>query len=698
MKKRSLAGKIIITVVTLSVLVTIVIGIILATFLQQNNTKEQSRYLLATSKELSEQLAIFLRENQLFAASLANNRELAVWLEAENRENERVSAWLEDMNMSRYLAIYILDNNGQALLSTDPSFEGQNFSFRNYFQEAKSGGYGFEVAVGVVSQELGYYFSAPIRSISGSVAGVLVVKTNGDKFHDTLAIGHDNNGDSIILIDSQGIIVFSNDEEKRFKSLANLSPAEQQEIVESRSYQGLEITSLGYQEIKDFIFSDNDGFGIINFSGKSKRKNMVAAVAAIEEYRLYLVTEAEAVSYLNRETALTLTIAAFTLIFLLLVIIPFIVRRFLAPLKDLKMAATSISRGHFDQINIDIRDDELGEVGRAIKEMGDKLKNYYEDLRQGISDKTRDLEEMNRMAGDTKKAILNILEDVELERSNSEISAKELEKFKLALDNASDSIVISDPEGQVIYMNKGAGRITGFSPEEALGTKAGKAWGDLMDKKYYQKMWDTIKTKKKIFSGEIKNRRKNGEEYYALISISPILNKQKEVEFFVCIERDVTHEKEIDRAKTEFVSLVSHQLRTPLSSINWYAEMLIAGDIGNLNEEQVDVVKEIYQSNQRMIELINSLLNVSRLELGTFIINPKKQDIKPIAREAVKELQPLIKVKKIKFLADYSKELPLIRIDQQLVKIIFQNLLSNAVKYTPAAGKVSLSIKKDKKI
>ena len=78
----------------------------------------------------------------------------------------------------------------------------------------------------------------------------------------------------------------------------------------------------------------------------------------------------------------------------------------------------------------------------------------------------------------------------------------------------------------------------------------------------------------------------------------------RKLNFFVGIEKDITHEKMVDQAKTEFVSLASHQLRTPLSSIGWYAEMLLAGDGGKLNKEQNSFVKEIYAGNQRMVELL----------------------------------------------------------------------------------------------
>ncbi len=272
---------------------------------------------------------------------------------------------------------------------------------------------------------------------------------------------------------------------------------------------------------------------------------------------------------------------------------------------------------------------------------------------------------------------------------------RELEKFQLAVENASDHIVITDENGICLYMNNAAEKITGFSKKEILGEKVGTKdnWGGLMDKDIYENLWKAIKEDKKPFTGELKNKRKDGEEYEAKASIAPIKNSDGDVVFFVGIERDITKEKEVDKAKTEFVSLASHQLRTPLSTIGWYAEMLLSGDAGEVNQDQKDYLEEIYAGNQRMIELVNALLNVSRLELGTFVANPEKVDVKELAESIIKEIDPQIKEKEHSFKKSYENNLPKIQSDPKLLGIIFQNFLSNAVKYTPEKGEINLEIR-----
>lgn len=156
---------------------------------------------------------------------------------------------------------------------------------------------------------------------------------------------------------------------------------------------------------------------------------------------------------------------------------------------------------------------------------------------------------------------------------------------------------------------------------------------------------------------------------------------------------DVSKHKEISRAKTDFVSLAAHQLRTPLSIVKWYSDYLLTGDAGKFNDEQLKYVNEIFHSNQRLIDLVNSLLDASRIDLGTFIIEPKPTDIIERSETALSKFYPDIAKKKIKFEKEYD-EFGLLNLDPRLIQIVFENLISNAVIYTPIGGKVRLTVKK----
>jgi len=270
----------------------------------------------------------------------------------------------------------------------------------------------------------------------------------------------------------------------------------------------------------------------------------------------------------------------------------------------------------------------------------------------------------------------------------------ELEKFRLAVENTSDHITIANASGTIMLVNRAAELTTGYSAKELIGSAiSGEGmWRGDVEPEFYMDMWETIRVKKEIFKGVAANRKKNGEQYYSAVSLVPILDDRGEAQFFVSLERDITTEVNVDRAKTEFVSLASHQLRTPLSAINWYAEMLLGGDAGPLGEEQRKYVEEMYKGNQRMVELVNALLNVSRIELGTFVIEPEPTNIVEIADSVIAELKPSIAKQGIVFERSVSPDIPIIPADPKLVRIVFQNLLSNAVKYTLKGGTVSLAI------
>jgi signal transduction histidine kinase len=156
--------------------------------------------------------------------------------------------------------------------------------------------------------------------------------------------------------------------------------------------------------------------------------------------------------------------------------------------------------------------------------------------------------------------------------------------------------------------------------------------------------------------------------------------------------QDITEFKKMDQAKTEFVSLVSHQLRTPLTAINWYTEMILGGDTGPIMPAQKKYLEEIYRGNHRMIELVNTILDVSRIELGTFKMEFVNVDVIQIVQAALLEQQPLIDRKKLKITKKFSDNIPGFLSDPKFLHMIFQNLLANAVEYTPAGGSVSLEI------
>lgn len=152
--------------------------------------------------------------------------------------------------------------------------------------------------------------------------------------------------------------------------------------------------------------------------------------------------------------------------------------------------------------------------------------------------------------------------------------------------------------------------------------------------------------------------------------------------------RDITREMEIDRAKSEFVSLASHQLKTPLASIRWLVEGLMSGGAGTFSPAQTKYLDGIQSSTQHMIAMVNELLNVSRIELGKIATQIEELDAKALAEEVIAEQKHAADARSISLALSCPADLPHVFADRSALGMIFQNLISNAIKYTPQGGSV----------
>ncbi|MES2223775.1 MAG: ATP-binding protein [Patescibacteria group bacterium] len=309
----------------------------------------------------------------------------------------------------------------------------------------------------------------------------------------------------------------------------------------------------------------------------------------------------------------------------------------------------------------------------------------------------------------SRRAILNVLEDLEINNAHLEQKTIELELSEqnilhtkaisdAILESIGDGLVVVDKEGKITYVNQAFERMVGWNEEEVLGKSIIEVIPRESEKGEIVEFNERILTK--VLSGEIVIAdltnpfyyiRKDGSRFPTSSIVTPII-LDGEIIGVVETFRDITKEKEIDKAKTEFVSLASHQLRTPLSTINWYTEMLLAGDVGKLNSDQEKYLDEVYRGNQRMVGLVNALLSVSRMDLGTFVLEPEPTDVTALVRGVVNEQKPQIDQKKISLFPLFGTNIPLIQTDPKLLRMVIQNLLSNAIKYTPNKGKIELSL------
>jgi len=295
-----------------------------------------------------------------------------------------------------------------------------------------------------------------------------------------------------------------------------------------------------------------------------------------------------------------------------------------------------------------------------------------------------------------------ISEDItQIRRTEDELQILK-ERGEAILDSIGDAVFATDREGEIVLFNKMAEKISGFSSDEAIGKNYKKILRFIREKDG-KPIFDFVKkvvVSKEIFtfSEHLELIKKDGSKIPVSDSAAPFKNHMGVIIGCVVVFHDTTKERQIDKAKTEFVTLTSHQLRTPLSTINWYSEMLLYKDPEKekLSHKQKNYIREVYKASQRMVRLVNSLLNVSRLELGNFISEPVDVNLIKLAKMNLNYFEPKIRRKKLKVIENYDPAIKIFKADPKLLNIILQNFLANSVKYTNNKGKIELSILKDK--
>lgn len=265
--------------------------------------------------------------------------------------------------------------------------------------------------------------------------------------------------------------------------------------------------------------------------------------------------------------------------------------------------------------------------------------------------------------------------------------------FEKLFDESPVPYFILDKKGSIKNINKAGLRFFGLTSEEIIMKNFFSfAPDDEADNAGF--LLSSCISNSPIDKKELRIVGKGGEIRCVLVSIMKNSSLDNDPSSLVTIF-DITEQKNLDQSKTEFVSLASHQLRTPLVTIKWNTEMLLHPETGQLNPKQDKYIRTIGEVNKDMVDLVDTLLNISRIEIGKLPINNEATNVQEVTDGILLEVAPQIEKKNMTVIKQYDGLLTNITSDPKLLRIIIHNLITNALKYTPDGGTVTIRFNAD---
>jgi signal transduction histidine kinase len=322
-------------------------------------------------------------------------------------------------------------------------------------------------------------------------------------------------------------------------------------------------------------------------------------------------------------------------------------------IRVLKNAAEEVTKGNLNT-KADVKSgDEIGELAQSFNHMTGRLLESRDNLEGKIKELS---EEHGRMS--------SLVESVKL------------------------GVIMVDLSLNIILSNSAARKILGKATAKKVNFK------DLSEKikgsvdisqalSYYVHTGTPLNIQEVII-----------DDRYFRLFMSPVRDIVEKVFIgAVVIMEDITDQKKLDKMRTEIVSITSHQLRTPSTIIKGNFEMVLGGDVGEVTPQQKELLQDTYMGNQRMIRLINDLMDVAKIDEGKFKLALESAQLEDLVKEVVNNLQPLAKEKHVKLIYNYpASPLPPVKINAQRVTQVIQNITDNAVKYSSNGDKGEVTV------
>jgi PAS domain S-box-containing protein len=281
------------------------------------------------------------------------------------------------------------------------------------------------------------------------------------------------------------------------------------------------------------------------------------------------------------------------------------------------------------------------------------------------------------------------------EKLQNAVSNKDkiLSEYKRAVD-AGAIVSKTNSKGLITYVNDAFVQISGYSKKELLGKRHSIVRHPQTSSEVFKEMWENL-LNKKIWQGDLKNRKKDGTSYYVYGTIVPILDEKDSIVEFLAIRYDTTILHEAisratlaEKAKGSFLANMSHELRTPLNAIIGFSQILEKRN--KLEDKDKVYVEKIQLSGRNLLALVDSILDFSKIEEGKMEFYPTDINIETLFDEINILLETQANDKKINIIRDGFENTHPLFADKQLLKQAFINILSNAIKFTPEHGEIKI--------
>ena len=320
----------------------------------------------------------------------------------------------------------------------------------------------------------------------------------------------------------------------------------------------------------------------------------------------------------------------------------------LEPIAGLIRSVREIQKGNLDLVVNVHSQDEIGQLGEAFNQMATSLR--------------------------------------ELRRSDRAQLLRTQHSTQLALDSLSDAVAICNCEGKIELANDAAQRLFGLVPESTID----EAGNEKIDQMFVRVCQEERSFQPRGYDAAIQIFMEE-EEHFFLPQAIPIFDQPHQLVGVTLMLTDVTRLRRLDEVKTGLISTVSHELKTPLTSIRLAIHVLLNEKLGPLSPQQTEILATARQDSDRLYRVIEDLLDISRIESGRAEIQLEPVNVEDLILEATDKLRSAFLDRKITVHLKVAPEVPRVLIDPTRFQLVFDNLLNNALKYTPAGGEVTIA-------